>query len=266
VNTGELLQRLHRHYIKPSEPMPGGVFLSEVQSYSTAPTTRIDALYFGFTRSRGCLLQGHELKVSRSDWLHELDQPHKADWWHRHTHQWWIVVPDLTIAKPEELPEGWGLMVVNPRTKTRLDIVVKAEKRQAVIDFGLLFEMSKKLDTMRLLGERAAYDKARSEVRPQVQAEANRAQEHILERALAAEQKLVELEAMTGLLFAGDWWRNKELERVDGATAATLIRQFCQGEAARHRIIEHSTRTLAGIANQAKAIVKEAEEVVNAEG
>lgn len=124
----DLLARLKRHYIKPGELMPGGMFLPEV----TLGSRRADALYVGFFASRGKFLVGHELKVSRSDWLHELDQPGKADVWASECHQWFAVAPSTEIVRPEELPHGWGLMVPG-RSKTRMEIVVKAaldENRQ----------------------------------------------------------------------------------------------------------------------------------------
>lgn len=117
----DLLARLKRHYIKPGELMPGGMFLPEV----TLGSRRADALYVGFFRSRGKFLVGHELKVARSDWLHELDQPEKAEVWAQECHQWYAVAPSTAIVRPEELPHGWGLMVPG-RSKTRMDIVVKA--------------------------------------------------------------------------------------------------------------------------------------------
>ncbi|MFF2054133.1 hypothetical protein ACFVU2_21180 [Leifsonia sp. NPDC058194] len=56
-------------------------------------------------------LHGHEVKVSRSDWLTELRDPTKAEAFKRYMHHWWLVVPRRDIVKPDELPEGWGLMV-----------------------------------------------------------------------------------------------------------------------------------------------------------
>lgn len=56
-------------------------------------------------------LHGHEVKVSRSDWLTELRDPSKAESFKRYMHYWWLVVPDASIVKPGELPEGWGLLV-----------------------------------------------------------------------------------------------------------------------------------------------------------
>ncbi len=56
-------------------------------------------------------LHGHEVKVSRGDWLTELRDPAKAERVKRYCSYWWLVVPDASIVKPGELPEGWGLMV-----------------------------------------------------------------------------------------------------------------------------------------------------------
>lgn len=127
MSTKELLDRLQRHYIKPSDPLPGGVFVSECGwNDGGRQRSRVDALYVGFTSSSGRMLVGHELKVSRADWRHELDKPGKADPWHDQCHAWYVVAPSTEIVPTEELPDGWGLMVPNPRSKVRMDIVVKA--------------------------------------------------------------------------------------------------------------------------------------------
>jgi hypothetical protein len=56
-------------------------------------------------------IHGHEVKVSRADWLAELRDPSKAERIKRYCNFWWLVVSDASIVKPGELPEGWGLMV-----------------------------------------------------------------------------------------------------------------------------------------------------------
>ncbi|BCI54985.1 hypothetical protein NIIDNTM18_42630 [Mycolicibacterium litorale] len=66
----------------------------------------------------GIELHGHEVKVSRSDWLHELKQPDKAEAFKRYMDRWWLVIPDAKIVKPGELPEDWGLLVMAQRTHT----------------------------------------------------------------------------------------------------------------------------------------------------
>lgn len=61
--------------------------------------------------SKGLELHGHEVKCSRADWLTELKDPSKAEAFKRYMDRWWLVVSDPKIVYPEELPEGWGLIV-----------------------------------------------------------------------------------------------------------------------------------------------------------
>ncbi len=71
-------------------------------------------------------LIGHEVKVSRSDWLSELRDPSKADRIKQFCHHWYLVVPDSSIVKTGELPEGWGLMtqsVSGLRVKVRAPLL-----------------------------------------------------------------------------------------------------------------------------------------------
>lgn len=60
--------------------------------------------------SKGLALHGHEVKVSRSDWLTELAQPEKAQEFIPYMDFWWLVVADRRIVRDGELPDGWGLM------------------------------------------------------------------------------------------------------------------------------------------------------------
>lgn len=70
-------------------------------------------------------LHGHEVKVSRADWLTELKKPEKAEEFKRYMDYWWLVVSDPSIVKQGELPEGWGLMV---KTGGVLRVKVQATK------------------------------------------------------------------------------------------------------------------------------------------
>lgn len=63
----------------------------------------------------GNALHGHEVKVSRSDWLAELRKPEKAIPFIEVVDHWWLVVPDASIVKDGELPVDWGLLVLSPR-------------------------------------------------------------------------------------------------------------------------------------------------------
>ena len=78
--------------------------------------------------SKGLALHGHEVKVSRSDWLHELADPDKAEAFRPYMDFWWLVVPDRGIVRDGELPDGWGLLAGAGKG---LRAVVSAPRRKA---------------------------------------------------------------------------------------------------------------------------------------
>lgn len=181
LNTRDLLARLQRHYIKPSEALPGGVFLPECGWNGQGGISQCDALYVGFTSSSGRILIGHELKISRADWLRELAKPGKADDWADQCHEWWLVVSDPAIVHPGELPAGWGLMSPG-RSKTRLLAHVTAERRPRDHrpSWDAVRAIMARQDTLRANAIAAAKQKAnqdaQAEVRKQVEAEVSRRQ------------------------------------------------------------------------------------------
>ncbi|WP_344754640.1 hypothetical protein [Gryllotalpicola koreensis] len=69
--------------------------------------------YPGVPYGSSLALHGHEVKVSRSDWLVELRDPEKSEAFKRYMHHWWLVIPDASIVKKGELPAGWGLLVAS---------------------------------------------------------------------------------------------------------------------------------------------------------
>jgi hypothetical protein len=110
--------------------------------------------------SKGLALHGHEIKVSRGDWLRELKEPAKAAEFIPWMNHWWLVASDPRIVREGELPEGWGLMVMRgpllvvarkaprrdakPLTPTRLAALLRAvaqtsaylARRQAARDYA----------------------------------------------------------------------------------------------------------------------------------
>lgn len=79
--------------------------------------------------SSGFVIHGHEVKVSRSDWLAELKQPEKSAEFLPYMDYWWLVVSDASIVREDELPEGWGLMAVRG---DKLVAVRSAPKRKTL--------------------------------------------------------------------------------------------------------------------------------------
>lgn len=172
MKTNELLARLQRHYIVPGAVPAGGVFLPEVGWNGTAEHSRADALYIGFTGSSGRILKGHELKVSRSDWLAELAKVGKADPWADQCHEWWLVtLPD--VVRDGELPEGWGLMIPG-RSKTRMQVVQKPRTfADRTPSWDAMRSITARLDTLQTgrLNEvrRQAEDKATAAIEGRVE-------------------------------------------------------------------------------------------------
>jgi hypothetical protein len=76
--------------------------------------------------SSGFQIAGHEVKISRSDWLRELKDPEKAAEFTPYMHRWWIVVPSVAIVRAEELPDDWGLMTL---TGDHIRVARQAPKR-----------------------------------------------------------------------------------------------------------------------------------------
>jgi hypothetical protein len=151
MTTPELLARLKRHYIKPGDAMPGGLFLPEVTHTEEQAYTgqRVDALYVGFFASRGHQMIGHELKISRADWLHELDNPGKSESWSSNCHGYILVLADASIIRDEhEVPQDWGIMVPG-KSKTRMEIlrspVIHPERTPS---WGTMHSVLKRIDTL----------------------------------------------------------------------------------------------------------------------
>lgn len=69
----------------------------------------------------------YELKASRADFLRELKKPEKRSWGMEVSNEFWYVCYP-GVAKPEEIPEGCGLMVANDEL-TKLRKVVQAPQR-----------------------------------------------------------------------------------------------------------------------------------------
>lgn len=149
--TKQLEAALHDHFIAPqdrnSPAGAGAIYLTEV----TAPETnrRADAVHIGLWQSRGAgRIDVCELKTSRSDFLRELDQPAKAEAWWPYSTAFWLVVPHVSIAGPEDMPPGWGLMVPSGRGR-RFKVLVKPEERTPRIDVPLLLTLLKNTETTR---------------------------------------------------------------------------------------------------------------------
>lgn len=70
-----------------------------------------DALAMGLWPSRGLVLRGFEIKVTRADFKREAQDPEKAEAVAGFCDEWWLVTPPGLVRDPGvDLPPSWGLM------------------------------------------------------------------------------------------------------------------------------------------------------------
>jgi len=69
----------------------------------------IDVAVFGLWASKGLTRSAFEIKVSRSDFIHELQTPMKHQWVKESFHEFWFVAPQ-DVIQIDELPNGSGWM------------------------------------------------------------------------------------------------------------------------------------------------------------
>jgi len=122
LTESDLLNRLAKKH-----PAPAWAFLTQVRNGTGygRRTRTADALAMSLWPSRGLELHGFEVKSHRSDWLHELKTPEKAEEIAQYCHRWWIVAED-DVVETTEIPPTWGLMVPKGHGLT----VVKAAELQ----------------------------------------------------------------------------------------------------------------------------------------
>lgn len=224
MSTGALLDRLRRHYIRRSD-MPGGVFVEEV-GLNGITGRRCDAIYVGFTGSSGQRMIGHEVKTHRGDWLRELDQPEKSDQWSSQCHGWFVVAPDASVVPIEEVPDHWGLMYPDPKSRARMQIVRRATLVDRDPSWLATRSIMARLDTLQRTtietAKRSAEQTVQKSITEQVEKEVDRRSRQTPERI---NTELVEqLEEQTGLDLRHGWNQEGYASPEQLAAALAIIR------------------------------------------
>lgn len=87
------------------------VLVKEVAD-SNSRNRYLDFMVINLWESRGQSIIGFEVKSYRSDWLNELKNPAKQELHVPYCDFFYLLITDEKIAKVEEVPVNWGLMVV----------------------------------------------------------------------------------------------------------------------------------------------------------
>lgn len=107
----DVLNLLHQRYCQVVGNGPRYAIAEHVRSAAGFDARRTaDCIVMDLWPSKGLAMHGHEIKVSRSDWLTELKDPDKAEAFKPYMDYWWLVVSDRAIVKDGELPADWGLL------------------------------------------------------------------------------------------------------------------------------------------------------------
>lgn len=144
ASSGELRARLRRKF-----PADQYAMLYEVRDAAGFGASRsADVVMVGLWPSRGCMIEGMEIKVSRTDWLRELKKPEKAEAFVPYCDKWWVVAGHADVVKLPELPPTWGLMVPSGKG---LSVVRQAPDLQPKpVDRSLLAAMLKRATSTQL--------------------------------------------------------------------------------------------------------------------
>lgn len=128
ATSDEVLALLRRHYLPEGRPA-GGLFAPEIQSPDGR--RRADLLWVPTSMAgrRSDNIIGHEIKVSRSDVISELNDPTKADSWAQFCTRWWLVIPDPDLIAGLSIPDMWGVMAPPSGRRTRSMTIVREAPR-----------------------------------------------------------------------------------------------------------------------------------------
>lgn len=180
-----------------------------------------DAIAMSLWPSRGLHLHGFEIKVSRSDWLHELKQPEKAEEIARFCHYWWLAARDVDIVKPGEVPPTWGFVVVSTgKPKVIQSPMLNKGAQVPTIEFvASLFRAMQECSPF--IERDKAVDDAKNagwqEGKAWQEEQSAKEVKHANEKREAVEKCISEFESASGLTINDPWWKDGRARKIGRA-------------------------------------------------
>lgn len=215
----------------------------------TLKTRRIDVVAFGMPGSTGCRIIAIELKVSRGDWLRELQNFQKSEAWANEADGYLVVTPKGVI-KDGELPQGWGhLEWTGTKLMTRAHALYREHRGEMSRELAMRIIRRAHEDVDQAL--RTERHRMEAEVRKKVE-ERLRDQHEMAVRSLRAdlaarEQELREIYAAAGI--ERRMWNSHE--KMLAACAALTEARSAQNPNS------HMTRQLAGFRDHYRSIAEQ---------
>lgn len=130
-----------KNLIMAKHPLPEWATFAELRNCTgfSKKVRIIDVATFNTYPSKSKRI-AYEIKIYRSDFIKELEQPEKRKWCEELFHEtYFVCLPE--VCKPEEVPEGWGLYYPTKNGK-QLRRKIIAKHRDIPEDIPYLFTLS----------------------------------------------------------------------------------------------------------------------------
>lgn len=207
---------------------PEWAFLAGVPNATGFGKSRTaDGIAMSLWPSRGLHLYGFEIKVSRSDWMKEVQDPAKAEAFARYCHVWQIVAPK-GIVKVEELPPEWGLLEITDAGNLRAKKAVAPTEPRAPVDMnilaGLMRSMSNDLESQFRAVRYQAAAEVREGAKRAAEAQVESERTLIARREESVNRVCEILKEELGIHISGTEFRIEERVRQQCRAAAQLAR------------------------------------------
>lgn len=211
-----------------------------VETEVTLGNRRLDVVALNMWGARDYRIVGFEIKVSRGDWLRELDAFQKSEEWTAVVDSFYVVTPPK-LVRADELPAGWGLLeLCGSRMMTRAHAAVREGRTTIPREVAARFIM--RLAQRDVQAHRTELNEIRRELSAEIAERLN--SQHDAETArtrdeLATLQKQqAELLAALGIPV-NDWHRHEKAMR------AAAIFATAQGDTSGLRAqLERNAKTL----------------------
>ncbi len=184
-------------------PPPEWVVMPEVRNATgvTHVARTADAIAVSTYPSRGLIVDGFEIKVTKSDWKRELENPDKAEEIARYCDHWWVVAP-AGVIPPGTVPGGWGLLEAKKSGLFKTIVAPKLDPEP--LSRAFLVSILRSAHTLVETAERrspakVAVDDAWQEGYEKGKASGARARGYRLEQLQALEKKVREFKERSGI-------------------------------------------------------------------